>query len=75
VPTVGAFGVRAAGEGGHALLKRAARRSANYQSVVGRSGEGYNEPGMWIGRCQSLAFGTGTRFLSNGGRVPHNPKR
>jgi hypothetical protein len=39
VPAVGAFGVRATGEGGHALLKRGASRTANYQSLGDRNGE------------------------------------
>jgi hypothetical protein len=36
VPAIGAFGVRAAGEGGHGLLKRGRARRANYQSLGDR---------------------------------------
>jgi hypothetical protein len=38
-PAVGAFGVRAASESGHFLLKREAHRPANYQSLGDRNGE------------------------------------
>jgi hypothetical protein len=39
VPAVLAFGIAAAGEGGHTLLKRSAERSANYQSLGDWKGE------------------------------------
>jgi hypothetical protein len=40
VPVVVAFGVAAAGECGHAPLKRTADRPTNYQSLGDRNGEG-----------------------------------